>query len=511
MQSMMEIFPQFDPDFEPESVGLRWEEYKADFENFMIARHGKAFTSISQEVIRASFLHVVGKKVSKLIRAGGGRASYADMIVELDKCYEKAVNTDFERYTFSLARQSKNESFDCFVNRLRVLSANCGFHDVEAEIRSRIIQGCASDQLRMKALAENLDAAKLISTGRAIERAKFQSYQMHQMESVNSVDSNKSSKLRQSNDNQEHKIRKIKCGYCGKEHKAGKLNCPASGKKCHKCKGNNHFSSVCRAKIKEVANVVTSTVANDEVDYCFSINDNSFGLPTVEVSIEENKLLMYIDTCCTINVIDEKTYNELSPRPILRKVANRAWGYQNSPIDFLGEFICKLRFRSCVLETKISVAKGVDKCLLGFKTCDQLGLVKIINSVQEEKNLSYWANRYPTVFSGKLGKLKNFEVKLDIEESVKPTVCKRYPLPFQVSAEVEKIVQQGVADDVFEKASGPTTWLLNPFLVKKSDGRSRFVVDASPTNKAVRRTRYPLPTIKELSADQARRVVLRWR
>ena len=81
----------------------------------------------------------------------------------------------------------------------------------------------------------------------------------------------------------------------------------------------------------------------------------------------------------------------------------------------------------------------------------------------------------------------------DIDESVKPVVCKRFPLPFHTSQQVEKIVQQGVSDDVFEKASGPTTWLLNPFLVKKADGRLRFVVDLSPTNNAVKRTRHPLP------------------
>ena len=52
--------------------------------------------------------------------------------------------------------------------------------------------------------------------------------------------------------------------------------------------------------------------------------------------------------------------------------------------------------------------------------------------------------------------MNDYEVKLDIDETVKPVVCKRYPLPFHVSAEVEKIVQKGVADGVFEKASGLT-------------------------------------------------------
>ena len=33
------------------------------------------------------------------------------------------------------------------------------------------------------------------------------------------------------------------CKYCGKVH--GKGNCPAYGKKCRKCRRENHFKSVC--------------------------------------------------------------------------------------------------------------------------------------------------------------------------------------------------------------------------------------------------------------------------
>jgi hypothetical protein len=56
-----------------------------------------------------------------------------------------------------------------------------------------------------------------------------------------------------------------------------------------------------------------------------------------------------------------------------------------------------------------------------------------------------------------LGKLKNYEVKLDIDETITPVVAKLFPLPFHTCEEVEKIVQKGVADGIFEKATGPTT------------------------------------------------------
>ena len=68
---MGENFQPFYPDNEPESVGLRWDDYKEGFQNFMIKKNGKKFGNISAEVIPASFLHYVGKKNSRLFRSDG--------------------------------------------------------------------------------------------------------------------------------------------------------------------------------------------------------------------------------------------------------------------------------------------------------------------------------------------------------------------------------------------------------------------------------------------------------
>ena len=169
----------------------------------------------------------------------------------------------------------------------------------------------------------------------------------------------------------------IKCNYCGRDHKPGKTNCPANGKKCNQCKENNHFANVCRAKVKNSVHCISTSkdscssgtcqsinakhqsinaisevreaslfgsTARTELgtssDYIFSINNGKRGLPTVDICINENEpLLMYIDTCCTLNVIDEHAYNRLITKPQLIGVKNLAWSYQSeSPIDFLGEF-----------------------------------------------------------------------------------------------------------------------------------------------------------------------------
>jgi hypothetical protein len=275
----------------------------------MIAKNGKKFGDSSAEVVTASFLHYVGKKVSRLFRSDGTEnAPYKEIVAKLDGFYAKAVNADFEKYTFSLARQAKNEPFDAFVNQLRVLSTNCGFNDPTAEIRTRIIHGCFSEQLRVKALAKGLDAAALIATGRAMERAKSQAHLITEMETVNSIKeykkptSNRSVYTNKNDRNVSGSA--VKCKYCGRDHVPGKPNCPAAGKKCNKCKQSNHFANVCISTQKQVVYAISesndrgkhSGYDSDNSDYVFSINSGKKGLPTVEISIDSNSaIMMYID------------------------------------------------------------------------------------------------------------------------------------------------------------------------------------------------------------------------
>ena len=39
---------------------------------------------------------------------------------------------------------------------------------------------------------------------------------------------------------------KVNCNFCGFEHKRNKEKCPAWGKTCDSCKGQNHFKSKCK-------------------------------------------------------------------------------------------------------------------------------------------------------------------------------------------------------------------------------------------------------------------------
>ncbi|CAF1082211.1 unnamed protein product [Brachionus calyciflorus] len=502
-------FGWFDPDIEVATVGIRWKKYKARFENYMVAKTSKKFSEITAEVKLASLLHHVGERVFDMYESVRKPThTYEEVIAELDKFFVEKVNVEYEKFIFSQTKQAKNEPFDAFVNKLRVLVKNCGYKDTDAEIKSRIIQGCYTESLRIQALNDTeMKLEDLINIGRNMELAKSQSSAFAEDKSrmVGAVGSRTFEK----------KQNEMKCGYCGKVHKPGPTNCPAKGKKCNKCLKLNHFSSVCKSDNKGKSEYKKHRVACVKVDdageetsdgYVYSVGKSGLDLPMTNLCFgkENLEVKMLIDTGCSLNIIDEPTYERFKDKPKLESINGRVYGFQNeNPLNFKGQFTMIIRHGEKSIETKIAVVFGAERCLLGYGSAVELGLVKIINNLElgaevHGDDLEYWKERYPNVFSGKLGNMKGFEIELDIDETVKPVYMKHERIPFNLRENLEEIVRKGLDDGVFEEAKGPTKWLLPAMLVPKSGNRLRFVIDASAANRAIKRTRYVLPTVEDL-------------
>ena len=60
----------------------------------------------------------------------------------------------------------------------------------------------------------------------------------------------------------------------------------------------------------------------------------------------------------------------------------------------------------------ITVIAGIAPAILGYNTCNMLGIIKIINNISSSED---YKKQYPNVFCPHIGKLKDFEEKLDID------------------------------------------------------------------------------------------------
>ena len=74
-------------------------------------------------------------------------------------------NVEFEVFVFRQEAQASEETLNTFHARLKQLSKNCSFHDVDREIKSRIIQEWPLNKVQEKGLSEsNITVAEAISS-----------------------------------------------------------------------------------------------------------------------------------------------------------------------------------------------------------------------------------------------------------------------------------------------------------------------------------------------------------
>lgn len=104
--------------------------------------------------------------------------------------------------------------------------------------------------------------------------------------------------------------------------------------------------------------------------------------------------------------------------------------------------------------------------------------------------------KYPQVFTG-LGKLKNFQLKLPVDESVTPSAQAMRRIPFSRKQQVVDKLEELEALEVIEKVNGPTSWINPLVVVEKPNGDVRICLDMRQANRAILREKHPVPTIEE--------------
>ena len=164
------------------------------------------------------------------------------------------------------------------------------------------------------------------------------------------------------------------------------------------------------------------------------------------------------------------------------------------------------------VSTEFLILPGSQSSLFGRDTAESLQILKIVNQVCTPSPLvskNPYLDKYPGLCAG-TGKLKNQPVKLHIDNSVPPVVRKNSRIPFQLQDKVEKDLQRLEREDVIEKVTGQTEWILCIVIQPKPKYPSeiRLYVDMRDANKAIRRTKHVTPTIEKLVSDLSRSTVV---
>ena len=426
-------------------------------------------------------------------------------------------------------------------------SGTCEFADVDREIKTQIVQSCSSHKLRTKALENPLyTLTQLLDAGKAMELSKTQAANIEDKQSVNKLftrHGNRSPRNRQNNakSNQDgqrpvHKESRpgksrnggpknrksnTKCRNCGEDypHSGGKTSCPAYQATCRGCGKLNHFETVCRSKDKResrntrrpTVNKVSDDELSDEGEvYTFSLSTQSLkDQPLFTIKVHDTPVTVMADSGASINILDEKEYHRLPNRTKLEPSTVKIYGYQSmAPLRILGKFRTTFESETKKLNDRLYIVEGSGGSLLSWKTSQELNLLQTVQQVKSvpskpaAKAPSDLVEEYNDLFHG-LGKLKNYQIKLHIDEDIPPVAQPHRRVPFHVRKQLGEQLRRDEELGVIERIEGPTHWV-SPIVVApkpKSPGKVCVCVDMRQANKAIKRERHVTPTVKEMIGD----------
>ena len=572
--------PPFIPDTDPTSVAQRWKRWSDRFDNLLVAMN---VTDPARKT--ALLLHLAGEAVYDVYQGliVTPVAEEADPAVDnvyinakraLDEHFNPKRNTEYEIYTFRRSTQEHNETLDAYHARLRALSKHCQFTDIDAELKSHIIQTCTMTRLRRKALAEpDLTLNQLIDIGRAMETSERQLRHIEGATArLTTADNQPIAAIRHATTRGRGPRRatahyrpsapprssSVTCRNCGGPfpHPGGRRACPAYSATCYTCSRTGHYSSWCRSsqpinqpsgsssyrsnrgrfstrpiryqrhqdRQRRSVHQVTEELhdwnppvgptelecdvnnSSSDGEYLFHVDGQAQKQPKMAVKVNNSCTNFVVDSGASVNIMDEESFAQLQPKPALRMTQSNIYTYgAKSPLSLKGSFHATVESKDKITDAQIFVADGNHGNLLSYKTATELGILKIpITAVtqNEEMTIEKLAQEHPKLFD-RVGQLKNYQVKLHIDRSVKPVAQPHRRIPFHLQKMVEKEIKSLLEQDIIERVDGPTEWL-SPIVapIKPNDpSKIRLCVDMRMANEAILRTRYVTPTLDDIIHD----------
>ena len=378
----------------------------------------------------------------------------------------------------------------------------------------------------------------------------------------NTRDDNKPNGYPRHNHSRWRKSRTIElCRYCG-ERMPHTTQCKARNATCRSCNKRGHFAKVCESRTAkdtetdEITAQPQSPLRNPPsiaLDKVTTSRHPAHSYPDAHTTVLINKqpVQMKIDSGAEANIITENTFLQLKPQPTLTKTKVTLTPYGSPPLPVLGEFYTTIRANTRSINTNIYVVRGpahhnllsrysaFDLEILHISVNNEnltINIHDVENSEQQRHNdrpdaehLSYhdmaerltsletsakWmknnkgssqkntidriTEHHSTVFQG-IGKHKFRQVKLIIDEEVKPIIQPQRKVPFAKRPQLDTIINELEDAGVIEQVEGPTDWISNLVLTPKADPTQiRMNVDMTTANTAIKRTRHVIPTLEEL-------------
>ena len=509
---------------EQTNLSRSWENYVKRFEYYISA---SGVTKDEQR--KALLLHLCGEEIQDIFETFVDPGnSYKDTVEKLTEYFNPKKNIAYERHIFRQAQQEHEETIDNFVIRLKKLSVSCEYPDgsVNDMIRDQVVEKCNSKELKKKLLREqDLNLDKIQAIARTSELADLHVSKMDDTQKNGTshqkygVDEDVQQLRGRPNGRKPRKqfyprtrprtapkpTQLKSCYRCGGKSHSGHECIKSRNIICRDCNRRGHYAHMCRTQNKKQV----SHISNQDFEYDSSSSDTDFVFqmtsketsPFIKAEVQGKQIKLLIDSGATVNCIDKATFETFNSQNIsLRKSKAKIYPYASKvPLRILGIAELNVKINENKHQIKFHVVNSKCTPLIGQQCAVNLGLLKIcVNTINHENmnsNVKDTLLEYADRFEG-LGKLKDFELKLNINKDVTPVVQPNRRIPFKMRKQVDNKIQQLLEMDVIEKTQGPTPWI-SPIVVIPKTNDIRLCIDLRQANTAVERERFPLPNIDE--------------
>lgn len=488
---------------------------------------------------QAMLLHYAGEEVDDIYQTlvlpadadPNQPTTVYDKTVSAFKTYfEPQKNIDHHVYLFRKEVQKSTETVAQFHTRLQLLAKKCEFTDSSLEIKRQIIQGCTSSRLRRKSMESEMTLANLIKTAQAMEISEAQSAELEKRHpQINAIQPQGNTvqkqdrywKQRKSPQNRSKSRQRqttetssstnqatTTCGLCGGSY-PHKGKCPAKGQKCRKCGTPDHFARVCRKTRAGYRQVNTMQEdAPESSEYTFfmgAVDTNSVKTHLLDVEIHNLKVQAIADTGASATIITEKDYIRYEKKPSLEETSLKIYPYLSStPLHLFGKFSTTVAHRNNRITTDVYVAEGNAVSIISRDASKALQLVAEVASCTSptpSAGFDEILSDCTPVTTG-IGCYKGEPIHITVDPAIPPVAQPHRRIPFHVRAKVEGKLKQLEAEDIIERAEGPTPWV-SPIVVvpKPKTDDIRICVDMRRVNKAIIRERHIIPTLDDVVVD----------
>lgn len=230
----------------------------------------------------------------------------------------------------------------------------------------------------------------------------------------------------------------------------------------------------------------------------------------VTLSINGVPVDMELDSGSPVSLMPKTSFERLFKSTELRESDIQLATYTGESLNVCGYLPVVVKYESQSHSLKLYVVNSGHSTLLGRDWLQKIKLnwknIKFIQSIKAQQpvgNLNQLKNEFVHLFDDKLGKLVDFQAKLQIKDNAAPVFMRARAIPYAMREKVEQELNRLEKEGVVSKTN-TSEWATPIVPILKKNNRVRICGDYKVTvNPALKVDRYPQPKPRDIFAALA--------